>query len=89
LIYRGVCAPGCTKTELVCNRGPWRRIDDLQLATLEWVDCFNHHRLLEPAGDVPPAEYETANDQPGQLSLPGTQWPASTNPGGSSKAREA
>jgi putative transposase len=51
---------GLYKTELVRQRGPWRGIDDLEYATLEWVDWFNHRRLLEPIGDVPPAEFEAA-----------------------------
>ena len=51
---------GLHKTELVRRRGPWRGIDDLEYATLEWVDWFNHRRLLEPIGHVPPAEFEAA-----------------------------
>jgi putative transposase len=51
---------GLYKTELVRNRGPWRGLDDLELATLEWVDWFNHRRLFEAHGNLPPAEYETA-----------------------------
>ena len=49
---------GLYKTELVRNRGPWRGLDDLELATLEWVDWFNHRRLYHDLGRVPPAEYE-------------------------------
>jgi transposase InsO family protein len=51
---------GLYKTELVRQRGPWRGIDDVEYATLEWVDWFNHRRLLEPIGHVPPAEFEAA-----------------------------
>jgi transposase InsO family protein len=51
---------GLYKTELIRWRGPWKWIDDVEFATLEWVDWFNHRRLLEPIGDVPPAEFETA-----------------------------
>ena len=51
---------GLYKTELVRRRGPWRRIDEVEYATLEWVDWFNHRRLLEPIGYVPPAEFEAA-----------------------------
>ena len=51
---------GLYKTELIRQRGPWRHIEDVEFATLEWVDWFNHRRLLEPIGDVPPAELETA-----------------------------
>ena len=39
-------------------RGPWRNIDAVEYATLKWVDWFNHQRLLEPIGYVPPVEYE-------------------------------
>ena len=51
---------GLYKTELIRNRGPWKGIDDVEYATLEWVDWFNHRRLLEPIGYVPPAEFEDA-----------------------------
>jgi putative transposase len=51
---------GLYKTELVRQRGPWRGMDDVEYATLEWVDWFNHRRLLEPIGYVPPAEFEAA-----------------------------
>ncbi len=50
---------GLYKTDLVRNRGPWRGLDDLELATLEWVDWFNHRRLFHDLGRIPPAEYET------------------------------
>src|SRR5690606_33275618 len=49
---------GLYKTELIRNRGPWRGLDDLELATLEWVDWFNHRRLFEDHGRIPPAEFE-------------------------------
>jgi putative transposase len=49
---------GLFKTEVIRLRGPWRHLDAVEVATLEWVDWFNHRRLLEPIGDVPPAEYE-------------------------------
>jgi putative transposase len=49
---------GLYKTELVRNKGPWRGLDDLELATLEWVDWFNHRRLFEDHGRIPPAEHE-------------------------------
>ena len=50
---------GLYKTELIRRRGPWRGLDDLELATLEWVDWYNHRRLHSACDDVPPAEYET------------------------------
>lgn len=49
---------GLYKTELVRNKGPWRGLDDLELATLEWIDWWNHRRLLGPIGRIPPAEAE-------------------------------
>jgi transposase InsO family protein len=51
---------GLYKTEVIRCRGPWRNIDAVEYATLEWVDWFNHRRLLEPIGDIPPAELEQA-----------------------------
>jgi putative transposase len=51
---------GLYKTEVIRRRGPWRNIDVVEYATLEWVDWFNHRRLLEPIGDIPPAELEQA-----------------------------
>lgn len=46
------------KTEVIRQRGPWRGIEAVEFATLEGVDWFNHRRLLEPIGNVPPAEKE-------------------------------
>jgi putative transposase len=40
------------------RRGPWRSMEAAEYATLEWVDWFNNRRLLEPIGNVPPAEVE-------------------------------
>lgn len=51
---------GMYKTEVIRERGPWRNIEDVEFATLTWVDWFNHRRLLEPSGNVPPAEFEAA-----------------------------
>jgi putative transposase len=51
---------GLYKTELIGRRGPWKGLDEVEYATLEWVDWFNHRRLLEPIGSVPPAEFEAA-----------------------------
>jgi putative transposase len=49
---------GLFKTEVIHRRGPWRSLEDVEFATLEWVWWFNYHRLLGPIGHVPPAEYE-------------------------------
>jgi putative transposase len=51
---------GLYKTEVIRRRGPWRSLEDVEFATLEWVAWFNHSRLLEPIGYVPPAEHEEA-----------------------------
>jgi putative transposase len=49
---------GLYKTELIHRRGPWKTKESVELATLQWVHWFNHHRLLEPIGYIPPAEAE-------------------------------
>jgi transposase InsO family protein len=54
---------GLYKTEVIHHRGPWRGLDDVEYATLEWVDWFNHRRLLEPIGNIPPVEYEAQYHQ--------------------------
>jgi transposase InsO family protein len=51
---------GLYKAELIHRRGPWRSLEAVEYATLEWVDWFNNRRLLEPIGNVPPAEAEAA-----------------------------
>ena len=49
---------GLYKAELIHRRAPWKTRESVELATLEWVSWFNHHRLLEPIGHIPPAEAE-------------------------------
>ncbi len=49
---------GLYKAELIHRRAPWKTREAVELATLEWVSWFNHHRLLEPIGYIPPAEAE-------------------------------
>jgi putative transposase len=49
---------GLYKAELIHRRAPWKTRESVELATLEWVSWFNHHRLLEPIGYIPPAEAE-------------------------------
>jgi hypothetical protein len=49
---------GLYKAKLIHRRAPWKTKESLELATLEWVSWFNHHRLLEPIGYIPPAEAE-------------------------------
>jgi transposase InsO family protein len=51
---------GLFKTEVIRQSGPWRNIDAVEFAVLEWVDWFNNRRLLEPLDYVPPAEFEVA-----------------------------
>ncbi len=47
-----------TKTEVIRRQGPWRSLETVEFATLEWVEWFNNRRLLEPIGNIPPAEAE-------------------------------
>jgi putative transposase len=49
---------GLFKTEVIRPRGPWKGMEDIEYATLEWVDWFNNRRLLESIGNIPPAEME-------------------------------
>lgn len=49
---------GLYKAEVIHRRGPWRSFEAVEYATLEWVDWFNNRRLLEPVGNIPPAEAE-------------------------------
>ena len=49
---------GLYKAEVIHRRGPWRSFEAVEFATLEWVDWFNNRRLLEPIGNIPPAEAE-------------------------------
>jgi transposase InsO family protein len=51
---------GLFKTEVIHRRGPWRNLEAVEFATLAWVDWFNNRRLLEPIGNIPPAEAEAA-----------------------------
>ncbi len=49
---------GLYKAEMIHRCGPWRNFEAVEFATLEWVDWFNHRRLHEPIGNIPPAEAE-------------------------------
>jgi putative transposase len=49
---------GLYKAEVIYRRGPWRSFEAVEFATLEWVDWFNNRRLLDPIGNIPPAEAE-------------------------------
>ena len=49
---------GLYKTEVIRRRGPWKNLEAVEMATLEWVDWFNNRRLLEPIGNIPPVEAE-------------------------------
>ena len=53
---------GLFKAEVIHRRGPWRSVEAVEYDTLEWVDWFNHRRLLEPIGSIPPAEAEANFD---------------------------
>ena len=67
MTYRGINALaetviGLYKTELIRGptQGPWRNVDDVELATLAWVHWHNNQRLHSHLGDLPPAEFEEA-----------------------------
>jgi transposase InsO family protein len=51
---------GLYKAEVIWHKGPWKSMDAVEYATLEWVDWFNRRRLLEPIGNIPPVEAEAA-----------------------------
>ncbi len=53
---------GLYKTELIRRNGPWRNLEEVEFATLEWVDWFNNRRLFGPIGNMPPAEFEALYD---------------------------
>ncbi len=70
---------GLYKTELVRNKGPWRGLEDLEIATLEWVDWFNHRRLFHDLGRIRPAEFEAnyyRHQKPGNTAESLTETPA-------------
>jgi transposase InsO family protein len=73
---------GLYKTELIRRRGPWKGLDDVELATLEYVDWFNHRRLHSACGDIPRSSSKTTTTVPSPAS-PRTprQNRASTEPG--------
>ena len=52
---------GLYKTELIKPRGTWKTVDDVEIATAEWVDWFNHRHLHQYCGDIPPAALEAAD----------------------------
>ena len=65
MTYRGVNAlaesfNGLYKTELIHRRGPWKNADDVEWATLIYIDWFNNRRIHSSLGDLPPAEFEAA-----------------------------
>ncbi len=75
---------GLFKTEVINRRGPWRSIDAVEFATLEWVDWYNNRRLLEPIGHIPPTEAEAnffQTLQPPRMAARDSTKPASGNPG--------
>jgi putative transposase len=74
---------GLYKAEVIHQRGPWRSFEAVEFATLEWVNWFNYRRLLEPIGNIPPAEAEQryyAMLATSHGSVTQTKWPPA-NPG--------
>jgi len=59
---------GLYKTEVIYKLGPWKGMEEVEYATLEWVDWFNHRRLLQPIGDIPPKEFEETYEQQSEKS---------------------
>ena len=53
---------GLYKTEVIRRLGPWRSLEDVEFATLKWVDWFNNRRLFGPIGNIPPVEFEARYD---------------------------
>ena len=72
---------GLFKAEVIHRRGPWRSFEAVEFATLEWVDWFNNRRLLEPIGNVPPAEAEARY----YAQFEGQPWPRDPNQTASGK----
>ena len=62
---------GLYRAELIRPTGPWRNVEEVEFATLEWVDWFNNRRILEPIGNMPPAESEALYDQQREESTTG------------------
>jgi transposase InsO family protein len=54
---------GRYKAEVIRRNGPWRNLDEVEFATLEWIDWFNNRRLFGPIGNRPPAEFEAMYDR--------------------------
>ena len=54
---------GLDKAEVIRRNGPWRKLDEVEFATLEWIDWFNNRRLFGPIGNGPPAEFEAMCDR--------------------------
>ena len=59
------------KTEVINREGPWKKLEAVELATMDWVDWFNNRRLMEPIGDIPPAVFEQLyyNRQQGVMAM--------------------
>jgi transposase InsO family protein len=57
------------QAEVIHRRGPWRSAETVEFATLEWVDWFNNRRLLEPIGNIPPAEAEAHYTQADECAM--------------------
>jgi putative transposase len=54
---------GLYKTELINRKGPWKTIDQVELATLEWIDWYNHRRLHSACDGLPPVEFEQTRER--------------------------
>ena len=72
---------GLYKTELIHKRAPWKDLDQVEYATLEYVDWFNHRRLLEPIGHIPPARRRPTTIEQKRVQLAGPSKTLSGKPG--------
>ena len=82
---------GLYKAEIIHRRGPWRSFEAVEFATLEWVDWFNNRRLLEPIGNIPPAEaeqrYYAMLERTSHGGVTQTKWPPKTRGGSAFSGR--
>jgi transposase InsO family protein len=62
---------GLFKTEIIYPNVPWRNLEEVEFATLKWIDWFNNRRLLGPIGGIPPVEFERMYHERSEISATG------------------
>ena len=60
---------GLYKAEMIYTSGPWKGLHEVEQANLTWVEWFNHRKIMEPIGDMPPIEYENLYYQQAESAL--------------------